>query len=489
MKPLRLLLVEPPFHRLYKDSYGLCKLPLGLGSLAATARTLDGVEVLVCNADFHPAPEPFDVRFLAGDGWQACRTVMATGEHPALDALERVAREFQPHVAGVCVRTPTLTQSLLAARRLRRGAPDALLLAGGPHPSIVGPALLRHPEFDALVLGEGEATLRELLHALASGREVRNVPGLVVRGREGIVSTPPRPLLDDLDALPFPGALPVEDIVDGADYPARAFGYVFASRGCPHACGYCSSRGVWGRRVRFRSPENVVAELELLAARGVRHVHFDDDTFGVTPPRLAALCRALEQARLGLSYSCETHVSLVDGASAAALSRAGFVTVQLGLESGDDAMLARVGKGFDTAQAERAAAHIRDAGMRLEAFFMVGFPDETKESLAATRRLMERLHCHKLIYSIFTPYPGTPLFERCRELGLIRPGQDPSQYNHQSPENAFCPRIPADRFRTLASEIEALVSERNNAARQAQVDANREMSSAMRLPMAKRSKR
>ncbi len=489
MKPLRLLLVEPPFYRLYKDSYGLCKLPLGLGSLAATVRTLDGVEVLVCNADFHPAPEPFDVRFLAGEGWQTCRRVMATGEHPALDVLERVAREFQPHVVGMSVRTPTLTQALLAARRLRQGAPDALFLAGGAHPSIVGGALLRHLEFDAVVLGEGEVTLRELLRALAFGRGLHDVPGLALRGRDGIITTPPRPLLDDLDALPFPGVLPVENIVAGATLPGSAFGYVFASRGCPHACGYCSSRGVWGRRVRFRSPENVVAELEQLAARGVRHVHFDDDTFGVTPPRLAALCRALEQARLGLSYSCETHVSLVDGASAAALARAGFVTVQLGLESGDDAMLARVGKGFDTTQAERAAAHIRDADMRLEAFFMVGFPEETEESLAATRRFMERLQCHKLIYSIFTPYPGTPLFERCRELGLLHAGYDPSLHNHQSPENAFCPRIPAVRFRTLAAEIEALVGTRNAAARQTQAEISREMSSAMRPPMAKRSKR
>ncbi len=489
MRPLRLLLVEPPFHRLYKDGYGLCKLPLGLAHLAAAAMRLAHVEVRVCNADFHPAPEPFDARFLAGGGWEACRAALDSQEHPAFDALERAARDFGPDVAGVSVRTPTLATALIAARRIRRAAPGALLLAGGPHPSLMGPEMLRHAEFDAAALGEGEATLVELLTTLGQGRGLETVAGLIARCGGNIVTTAPREPIADLDSLPFPGSLPTEAIVDGPDYPARAFGYVFASRGCPHRCGYCSSRGVWGRRVRFRSAQSVVAELERLAARGAGHVHFDDDTFGSTPTRLLALCQALEQARLGLSYSCETHVALVNETSAAALARAGFVTVQLGLESGDDAMLARVNKGFDVPRAERAAALIRGAGMRLEAFFMVGFPDETEASLAATRRLMERLDCDKLIYSIFTPYPGTPLYERCRDLGLIGPDYDPSRHNHQSPENAFCPGIAPGRFRALASEIEALVAARNTAARRAHDEASRTMSLAMQPPISNRSKR
>jgi hypothetical protein len=97
---------------------------------------------------------------------------------------------------------------------------------------------------------------------------------------------------------------------------------------------------------------------------------------------------------------------------------------------------------------------------------MVGFPDETEDSLNATRRLMETVETDKLIYSIFTPYPGTPLFEQCRQSGLIGQGYDYSRHSHQSPENGFCPKIGKERFRSLASSIESLVAAKNAASRE-----------------------
>lgn len=463
MRPLRLLLVEPPFYRLYKNGYGLCKAPLGLASLAAYALAHEDVEVLILNADFHPDPEPFAIPYLAGQGYAAYRQALVAKDHPAFSEVDQTVTAFAPDVVGITVRTPLLASARIVADRVRRLAPEAVILAGGPHPSIVGEALLVHPEFDAAVVGEGEGTLAACLNGLSRGRLPADEPGLAVR-RDGVaVRAAPRSPLADLDALPFPGSLAPGRWVRGDAYPAQAFGHVFASRGCPRRCAYCSSAGVWGRRVRCRSIPNILEELSLLAGRGVKHVHFDDDTFGPTPDRLIALCRELETARLGLTFGCETHVSLINERTVAALAGAGFSTVQLGLESGDDAMLSRVGKGFTVAQARLAAAQVKSAGLRLEAFFMVGFPDETEESLDATRRLMETLPCDKRIYSIFTPYPGTQLYKRCLEQGTVGPDFDPSRHNHQSPENAFCPAIAPDRFRRLAGEIEALCAAKNAA--------------------------
>jgi len=467
VRTLRLLLVEPPFYCLYKNGYGLCKAPLGLASLAAYALAHADVDVLLHNADFHPAPEPFAIPYLAGPGYAAYRQALVAKEHPAFAAVDQTVAAFAPDVVGITVRTPLLAAARIVAQRVRRLAPEAVILAGGPHPSIDYAGLLAHPEFDAAVVGEGEATLAACLNGLSRGRLPADVPGLATR-RDGTATyVAPRPPLADLDALPFPGSLAPGRWVRGESYPARAFGHVFTSRGCPRRCAYCSSAGVWGRRVRCRSIPNILEELSLLAGRGVSHVHFDDDTFGPTPDRLITLCRELEEARLGLTFGCETHVSLINGRTVAALAGAGFSTVQLGLESGDDAMLSRVGKGFTVAQARLAATRVKDAGLRLEAFFMVGFPDETEESLAATRRLMETLPCDKRIYSIFTPYPGTRLYARCLEQGTIGPDFDPSRHNHQSPENAFCPAIAPERFRRLAGEIEALCAATNAAARPA----------------------
>jgi radical SAM superfamily enzyme YgiQ (UPF0313 family) len=467
MTPLRLLLVDPPFFRLYKKTYGLCKAPLGCASLAVSALRQADVEVLVCNADFHPDPEPFTIPYLAGAGYAAYRRALAEETHPAFLDVDRAVAAFGPDVVGIAVRTPLLASARIVARRVKRLAPEAFILAGGPHPSVVGEAILRCPEFDAAVLGEGEATLAACLQGLRRGRFPAEESGLVVRREGRAVRTPPRPPIEDLDALPFPGSLAPQRLVGGEDYPAKAFGHVFVSRGCPRHCAYCASGGVWGRLVRCRSIPSVLAELSLLADRGVRHVHFDDDTFGVTPDRLLALCRELELARLGLSFGCETHVSLINERSVEALARAGFATVQLGLESGDNGMLAKVGKGFTVEQARQAAQRVKGAGLRLEAFFMVGFPDETEETLAATRSLMEDLPCDKIIYSIFTPYPGTPLFDQCEQRDLIAPDFDPSRHNHQSPENAFCRAIAPRRFRELAGKIEALAAAKNAAARQA----------------------
>jgi radical SAM superfamily enzyme YgiQ (UPF0313 family) len=281
-----------------------------------------------------------------------------------------------------------------------------------------------------------------------------------------VVTTPSLPAITDLDALPFPHRYAPKVLEGHHLYPLRAFGHILTARGCPFTCAFCSSRGVWPAPVRFRSEESLSAELAGLRALGLGHVHFDDDTFGATRRRLLSLCRSLEQARPGLTFSCETYVSLITAATVTAMARAGFTTVQLGLESGDDAMLRRIGKGFTVKQAVEAARLVKSAGLRLEAFIMAGFPDETEGSLGATRRLMETLDADKLIYSIFTPYPGTPLFEECRRLGLIGRGYDYSLHSHQSPENGFCPKIGKERFRSLASELESLVAAKNAASRE-----------------------
>jgi len=465
MRPLRLLLIDPPFYRLYKDSYGLCKLPLGAASLAAWAERHLDIEVRVLNADFHPAPEQFSVPFMASEGFAAYRRALAGDGHPVFGAVADAVQRFEPDVVGITVRTPALASARIVARIVKRLNPEIFVLAGGPHPSLTGEAMLGLPEFDAAVAGEGEQTLCGFFSGFACGQIPKSEPGLILRRGDAAKAAPPRAPLENLDLLPFPASIRPETLIDRQAYPLKAFGYVFASRGCPRRCGYCSSHGVWGDGVRLRSNASILEELGQLAGQGVTHVHFDDDTFGVTKPRLISLCRALEAAGMGLSYSCETHVSLIDETTAQALARAGFATVQLGIESGDDAMLAAVGKGFTVRRAERAAGLIKAAGMRLEAFFMAGFPEETIETLAATRSLMERLPCDKIIYSIFTPYPGTPLFERCASFGLIGPDFDPSRHNHQSPENAFCPRITPKRFRELAGEIERLVAQRNVATR------------------------
>lgn len=462
----RLLLVEPPFYRLHSDNYGLCKYPLGVGSLAAVVMESGQGEVRVFNGDFHPDPALFSVDFLAGEGFRSYRRNLTNPGHPAYAELRRLVESYRPDVVGISVKTPVFSSSLACARIVKEVAPGTPVVFGGPHPSVTGADPLIHKEVDMAASGEGETVILDLMKAVSSGSGLATIHGISFRRDNVVVSNPASPVISDLDTLPFVHRYAPEVLEGYPDYPLRAFGHAFSARGCPFSCSFCSSRGVWAGPVRFRSEESLLAELAGLRAMGLDHVHFDDDTFGVTGKRLISLCRSLEKARLGLTFSCETHVSLITEETATAMVRAGFTTVQLGLESGDDTMLRRIGKGFTVRQAREAAGLVRSAGLRLEAFIMVGFPDETEDSLNATRRLMETVAADKLIYSIFTPYPGTPLFEQCRGSGLIDRGYDYSLHSHQSPENGFCPKIGKERFRSLAADLESLVAAKNAASRE-----------------------
>jgi len=264
-----------------------------------------------------------------------------------------------------------------------------------------------------------------------------------------------------LDSLPFPHKTARAVLHEFDRYPISAFSHVFAIRGCPYRCFFCGSRNIWGDRVRFRSVQNVVREIHSLVQAGATNVHFDDDTFGIRADYTADLCRLLAENCPRLAWSCELHVNLVREETIRRMKEAGCVSIQLGIESGDDGILRAIRKGFTIDRAIAAADLIERTGIAVQAFFMVGFPQETRASLQATARAMRRVR-GRLSYSIFTPYPGTEAFEYCRRRGLVGEDFDVSLYNHQSPANCFCEHIPHAEFRERVRRIELLVDRRND---------------------------
>ncbi|MFH1057517.1 MAG: radical SAM protein [Pseudomonadota bacterium] len=465
MKPRdrRLLLIEPPFYRLFDPAYSLCRYPLGLAYLAAAA-TAAGWQARAYNADFAGPGLPFSVRHLAGEGHQRYLACLADPIAAIWSEVEAVLRREAPAVVGLSLKSTCLASGRLVAALAKRLDPGVLVVAGGPHPSARPEQVLADPNFDLCVIGEGEQTLTDLLTCLDAGGEAAAVPGVAARVAGKIVRAAPRPLLADLDRLPDPIPGMAQTLIDYDCYPAKALGHLMATRGCPQRCTYCGSHSLWGRRPRFRSPERVVDQLSALRAAGVERVHFDDDTFGVTPAYLRRLCAAMARDLPGLGFSCETHVRLIDPANLDSLQQAGCHTIQLGVESGSDAILQAVRKGFSVAQAREACRLVKRQGLRLEVFIMAGFSQETEASLRETMALVADLDCDKVIYSLFTPHPGSEAHDLCRSLGLIAPDQDFSLHHHQSPQNYYAPAIAPERFRDLAAEMEALVDKRRQRA-------------------------
>lgn len=457
----KILFIEPPFYRLFKNTYSLDRYPLSLGYLTGAVRKNTNWDAAGYNADFSPRSELIEVSYLANVGFDNYLLNLKNLSALIWEEVRRAILEYKPAVVGISAKSQNFTSACIVAKLVKEIDAKIIVIMGGPHPSMVCAEVLKCPEVDLAVIGEGEATIVELLNAIESGKNFDLIKGLVYRKNDLIIENPCREFIENLDSLTFPYDAAKGTLKDFADYPKAAFGYIFATRGCPYNCFFCGSRNIWSRRVRFRSPENVVGEIKKLQKEGIRLFHFVDDNFGVNKRYISDLCNALIKHCPGIKWDCEFHVNLVSNEVISLMKKAGCFFIQIGVESGSNEILKQMRKNITIEEAYAAARSIKKHGILLQAFFIIGFPQETEQSLNDTKAAMKKINCDVLIYSIFTPYPRTEAFEFCKEHGLLGENYDVSLYNHQSPANHFCMYIPKDRFRVLASEIEKAVDRKN----------------------------
>jgi radical SAM superfamily enzyme YgiQ (UPF0313 family) len=457
----RLMLIEPPFYRLHKATYSLTRYPLGLAYLAGAVDEKTDWDVQVYNADFSADEETMSIKEM-DECHQSYLAHLNDKDQPIWDQVREALVEYRPTVIGITSKSQNFRSSRIVAQIAKELNPETVVIIGGPHPSQTGTDSLEYPEFDIAVSGEGEVTLVEILQALEAGEPLESVAGVMYRIAGEIMQNQPRGYIDDMDSLPIPHMLAPRVLRDYKAYPLEAFSYLFATRGCPFACAFCGSREIWTRKVRYRSPENVAREVASLQRMGLKHVHFDDDFFGVNRRYLKALCEALIEHCPEIKWSCEVHVRLVKEDTISWMKAAGCDTIAVGVESGNNEMLKRIQKTTTIEEVYKACDVIKAQKIVLQCFFMVGFPTETEETLQDTFTAMKNIGPAIVAYSIFTPYPGGDMYQECKDLGLIGEDHDCSLFNHQSPANCFTKYIEPARFRELASELEAFVA-RNNA--------------------------
>lgn len=464
MNQHKILLIEPPFYRLFKKTYALDRYPLSLGYLAGTLKNETDWDVMVYNADFRPGSEEAKVGYLVGEGFDNYLNNLRNVSGPVWEDIRSTISEYRPTVIGITAKSQNFASARLVAKLAKEIDNRIVVVVGGPHPSMVNSQILDCPDIDISVRGEGERTLVELLRALEADKKIDDIKGIIYRKDGKVIENPPREFITDLDSLCFPHENAPQVLKDYDKYPLDAFGHLFAARGCPYNCFFCGSRKIWSRRVRYRSPASVVKEMRALREKGLRLVYFEDDTFGVNKTHINDLCQAMIRESIGLKWGCELHVNLVDEPTISLMKKAGCCSIQLGIESGNNKILREIRKNITIEKAIAACKLIKKQGIRLHAFFMVGFPQETEEAFNDTVRAMKKVmrDASLLVYSVFTPYPGTESFEYCRQHGLIGEDFDVSLYNHQSPANCFCTNIEPERFRQLVSEIERMVDRKNS---------------------------
>lgn len=393
------LLISPPFS--LQEQYGALAdvanmlPPLGIGYLGAALEQA-GFAVTV-----------FDTPAL---GWGIRETVSA-------------ARRLRPDFVGISSGTVDFGKATRLAGALKRSL-DAPIIIGGPHVSAVPDDAMRSGSFDVGVVGEGEETIVELLRTLRCGGDPRGVRGIVYSEGGKTSRSDPRDPVENLDALPFPAwhLMPPLDLYkpSSASYRRLPVVTMITSRGCPNRCAFCF-RGVFGNQLRFRSPDNVVQEMDLLTSRlGAGEIRIYDDTFNASPQRVKAICRLIMRRGLDFPWTCQARVDRIDPAMLDLMRRAGCWQISYGIESGNDGILERIGKGITRRMVRDAIEATHRAGIRSLGFFILGLPGETEETLRETIDLALDLPLDAANFSVATPYPGTELWSLAERRGLLR---------------------------------------------------------------------
>jgi anaerobic magnesium-protoporphyrin IX monomethyl ester cyclase len=459
----KILLVEPPFQRLYKYKYSLNKLPLSLAYLAGSiTQNYKDWDVKIYNAEFSQFDSPLDLNEIVGKAFQNYLDNLQNFDTPIWQDIKKVITEFNPSIVGITAKSQNFASACVIAKIVKSIDSKIVTIVGGPHASMVKTEILEDPSIDYAVYGEGEETILDLIEVYEGKKDPQTVDGLVYRNAGQVITNPQRKLISNLDNLPFPSTVAKKMLWDYEKYPSQSFKYLFATRGCPYNCSFCGSRNIWGAKVRFRSVENIIEEIRELQNMGINYLHFDDDTFGIKKSFIRDLCSAIKTEFPKLNWSCEIHVKLIDDENISIMKSAGCRTIFLGIESGNDEMLKRIRKNITISEARDAVKIIKKHGIYLQTFFIVGFPEETIESLDDTISAIMSFPVDSVIYSIFTPYKGTEMFEYCKDRGIVADNFDPAKYNHQGPENYFCPNIAEDIFKTKVRKLEKMLDKINS---------------------------
>lgn len=331
---------------------------------------------------------------------------------------------LEPDVVGISVTCWNARAVFDLCRIIRAASPGTRIVLGGPEVGPVAEATLEaHPEIDMIVRAEGEITFAEVLYALTRGRDTSRVEGVSTRRADGfVVSAPDRALIADLDSIPSP-------YLSGVMSPVEGGAYLETYRGCPHRCGYCFEGKGYGR-VRSFSRERVEAEIDTLAvSHGVTSFSFIDPVFNLTSERLEWLSAALAPyAANGLRlHTVEVDIERVDDAAANLLSRAGVRSVETGPQSVGAEALSACRRTFHPERFSAGVAALKRVGISIECDLIIGLPGDTVADFFEGIRFCLVLDPGKVQTSTLHVLPGTDLWSRASELGLVFDSEPPHE--------------------------------------------------------------
>ncbi|PKL52019.1 MAG: B12-binding domain-containing radical SAM protein [Nitrospira bacterium HGW-Nitrospira-1] len=300
------------------------------------------------------------------------------------------------------------------------------ICAGGPYPIAMQEKCLEGggKPFDAIVCGEGEFTCLEILERLESGESLEGVKGVIYRDGERIIKNPERPLIADLDSLPFPARELLGDsnkyTPPPATYKRKPVAVLMTSRGCNRRCIYCFQIDKERKSgIRYRSVENVLTEIEHCIEQGYREIKFIDDTLAADYDRAMKFAKELKARKLDFTWFASACVNQVDKPLLQAFKDAGCWAILFGAESGVQKNLNTIRKGTTLEQIQKAVKAAQEVGLKVNTPFLFGIPGETFEEGLQTIDFAIELNPDMANFHAITPFPGTYLYDNLEKYGTM----------------------------------------------------------------------
>ena len=321
-------------------------------------------------------------------------------DHEVYKDIMNAVKDFEPDIVGISFMTANSTSGYYLAEMLKKYKKELPLIAGGTHPTIIPEEPLIKASFDFVIRGEGEETMVSLVNAIKNKVDAAKVLGINYKKDGKIIRNENRPLIQNLDKLPFPAFHLMKD----AQKNIYACTGITTARDCPFQCNYCASNLMWTRNVRFRSPANVVEEIKDRYNRlGIKNYSFNDDTFTLKNDFVEETCNRILALPFKITWHCDTRGDTITLKTLKLMKKAGCNHIYLGLESGSPKIQKMIKKNIGNSKIKEAVKLARKAGVETTVYFMAGFPDETEENLMESVAAMKNIAPDHAIWSILTP--------------------------------------------------------------------------------------